>query len=89
MIEITYYPAFVRAFKKCTKSNPTLLVKFKESVEIFKLNPFDSRLKTHKLSGKLKELFSFSLDYNYRVIFCFFESDKVIFEDIGTHEQVY
>jgi toxin HigB-1 len=65
------------------------LEKFKESIEIFKVNPFDSRLKTHKLSGNLKELYSFSLDYNYRVIFSFFESDRVIFEDIGTHEQVY
>jgi len=89
MIEITLYPAFIRAFKKCTRHNPNLKSEIRDKIEIFKINPFDSRLKTHKLSGKLQDLYSFSLDYDYRIIFSFFEKEKVIFENIGKHDEVY
>jgi len=36
---------------------------------IFRKNPRHSRLKTHKLIGKLKEYWSFSIDYQYRIYF--------------------
>jgi len=58
---------------------------------LFLNDPFDSRLKTHKLSGKLKDLWSFSLEYDLRVVF-FFTKDKpkkAVFVDIGTHNEVY
>ena len=89
MFEISFYPAFIRAFKKIIKNNPILFEKFQAKLNIFKENPFDSQLKTHKLKGKLKDLFSFSIDYDCRIIFSFYENDKVIFEDIGTHDEVY
>ena len=52
---------------------------------IFRQNPFDQRLKTHKLHGKLKKLWSFSVDTRYRVIFEFIGRD-VIFLDVGDHD---
>jgi addiction module RelE/StbE family toxin len=58
-------------------------------VELFKNNPFDPKLRTHKLSGKLKDLWSFSIEYDLRVIFSFAEQNKVIFVDIGGHKEVY
>ena len=45
----------------------------------FKTNPHDPRLKTHKLSGKLSELWSFSVDYDLRVIFHFVTEHRVLF----------
>ena len=89
MIEITFYPAFIRDFKKKTKYNPLLVTNFRDKIEIFKQNPFDQRLKTHKLSGDLKEFYSFSIDYHYRVIFSFYDQNKVIFEYFGSHDDVY
>ena len=47
--------------------------------------------KTHKLSGKLKGLWSFSIEYDLRVVF-FFTNDKpkkAVFVDMGTHDEVY
>ncbi|HHT9112639.1 MAG: hypothetical protein HZA47_07550 [Planctomycetes bacterium] len=32
---------------------------------VFRKNPFDKRLKTHKLSGKEKEAWAFWVDYSY------------------------
>ncbi len=89
MVEIAFYPAFIKAYRKKIKNNENLKNKFTEKFEIFKNNPFDTRLRTHKLTGELKELYSFSLDYDHRVIFSFFTNQKVIFEDIGNHDEVY
>jgi mRNA-degrading endonuclease YafQ of YafQ-DinJ toxin-antitoxin module len=51
--------------------------------------PFDSSLTTHKLSGKLKNCWSFSVDYDARVLFYFTEDDKAVFVDFGSHDEVY
>ena len=91
MIEITFSSSFKRAFKKQIKGHPFLENRFWERVEIFQNDPFDKRLKTHSLSGKLKELWSFSIDYDNRVIFSFVDKkkDKALFVDIGPHDVVY
>ena len=69
MVEVTFYPSFIKAYKKKIKNNPNLKNNFLEKFEIFKINPFDKRLKTHKLTGALNELYSFSIDFDNRVIF--------------------
>jgi len=89
MLEITFYPPFTKAFKKKIKSNKSLHSQFQEKLEIFKENPFDTRLKTHKLTCKLKDLYSFSIAHDLRIIFCFFGNNRVIFIDVGTHDEVY
>lgn len=57
-------------------------------VAIFKANPLDARLRTHKLKGKMKGLWSFSITYSYRIVFKFTERDTALFYDIGNH-QIY
>ncbi len=52
---------------------------------IFRKIPFDQRLKTHKLHGKIKNLWSFSINAKYRVVFEFDKSD-VILLDVGNHK---
>ena len=62
---------------------------FWTKVSIFVEDPYDRRLRTHKLSGRLHELWSFSVSYDIRVVFSFVEGGRVIFEDIGDHDTVY
>ncbi|HFC97381.1 MAG TPA: type II toxin-antitoxin system mRNA interferase toxin, RelE/StbE family [Thermosulfurimonas dismutans] len=88
-MKIGFSSSFKRAFKKKIKSRKDLETKFWQKVEIFMKDPFDRSLRTHKLSGKLKDLWSFSLEYDLRVIFYFAEKDKVVFVDIGKHDEVY
>lgn len=45
--------------------------KLKEKIEIFKKNPFDPKLKTHKLKGRLKDYWVFSINYSDRILFGF------------------
>jgi len=89
MTEIAFSSSFKRAFKKQIKYQPETETKFWKTVEIFTTNPFDKRLQTHKLSGKLKDLWSFTVEYDLRVIFYFVEEHKAIFVTIGKHDEVY
>ena len=66
MIEIAFSSSFKRAFKKSVAGNVSLETRFWERMELFRNNPFDPKLRTHKLSGKLKDLWSFSIEYDLR-----------------------
>lgn len=81
-MKIYYHPQFFKSYKLLDKN-----IKRKAEIKekIFRENLFNSSLKTHKLKGKLKNQWSFSVDNQYRIIFEFDDSD-VIFLDIGTHK---
>lgn len=89
MTEVAFSLSFQRAFKRRIKGNAALETRFWERLELFQNNPFDQKLRTHKLSGQLKDLWSFSIQYDLRVVFSFLEGDRALFVDIGTHEEVY
>ena len=89
MIEISFSTSFREAFKRKVRGNPTLEERFWERVEIFENNPFDPRLRTHKLTGSMRDWWSFSIDYDLRVLFVFVEPGRALFGNIGTHDEVY
>ncbi len=88
-MEVSFSSSFKRAFKKRIKGNPDLETRFWQKLEKFTEDPFEPSLKTHKLSGNLKDLWSFSVDYDERVLFYFTEDGKAVFVDIGSHDEVY
>ena len=53
---------------------------------VFRADPFDPRLETHKLHGKKKEEWAYSVGRSYRVSFVFLGGDSVLYTDIGTHD---
>ncbi len=74
-------------FKKSLKDVPRHIAdKLEKKKKIFRQNPFHPSLKTHKLKGRLKDYYSFSVNYSYRVIFKFMDEGKALFVNIGTHE---
>jgi toxin HigB-1 len=89
MMEISFEDSFKRAFKKRIKGNEDLERRFREKLELFRGDPFDRSLKTHKLSGRLKDLWSFSVEFDQRVLFYFTDEGNAVFVDIGSHDQVY
>ncbi len=52
-------------------------------------DPFDKAVRTHKLSGNLKNYWSFSIEYDLRVIFYFEDDETAVFVDLGNHKEVY
>jgi len=83
-VDIFYYYKFEKQLNKLNKEIRLLVV---EKEKIFRINPFDSRLKTHKLHGKFEDYFAFSINYKYRIIFSYTDNKKDIkFHIIGTHD---
>ena len=80
--------SFKRAYKRRVAGH-TWERAFPDKMNIFVDDPFDARLKTHKLSGKLEGLWSFAVGFDCRVIFEFVGEHGVLLIDIGTHDEVY
>jgi mRNA-degrading endonuclease YafQ of YafQ-DinJ toxin-antitoxin module len=78
-------PAFRKALRKLT---PRQKAAAQDAFHIFKDNPFDPRLRTHKihgLSAKLgRTIYSVCVESDLRVIF-YVTGDLVISLDIGDH----
>lgn len=79
---IFYSSKFKREYKKLS-----LKVKMRaEKKEIlFRKNPFDPQLDTHKLKGRLKEFWAFWIDEKNRIIFEFADDDTIWFHSAGDH----
>jgi len=82
-IKTVYYSS---SFKKSLEKYSSKKKKIIKKIIRFQENPFDSSLKTHKLTGKLTLYWSFSIDYHLKVIFEFIDEETVGLIDIGTHE---
>jgi mRNA-degrading endonuclease YafQ of YafQ-DinJ toxin-antitoxin module len=72
MFEIAFEKSFIRAARKRIKNDYAFEKKLKDKLLLFKENPFHPILKTHKLSGEPAGLYSFSIDFDCRIIFYFF-----------------
>lgn len=81
-MKIVYSPQFARQYRDLPL-NLKLIAEKKET--IFRANPFDTRLKTHKLKGRLKNFWALWLDRKNRIIFEFGEQATVYFHSVGDH----
>ena len=84
-MKILVLPRFIKQYKRL----PVEIRKLASEKEtVFRKNPFDSQLKTHRLRGNFEGFWSFSIHYKYRIIFEFADEETAIFYSIGTH-QIY
>lgn len=81
-MEIEYSSHFKRAYQKL---DIAIQKKVERKETLFRKDPFSTTLETHKLHGKIKEFYSFSIDSKFRIVFKFITSKKVIFLDVGDH----
>ena len=81
-MKIIYTSRFIRKYRKLSGAIKDL-AEIKE--ELFRQDPFNPILKTHKLKGALDGLWAFSLDYAHRIIFEFDSGGKAYFHEIGDH----
>ncbi len=81
-MKIFYSPEFTYKYQKLPSD---IRSKAKKKEKIFRENPFDRRLKTHKLQGRMSEFWAFSIDPKYRIVFQFEKNNLVKFYSIGGH----
>jgi addiction module RelE/StbE family toxin len=89
VINAVWDESFKRSYRKKIRRQSYLKKKFWERMEIFLEEPYNSQLRTHKLSGKLVGQWAFSIDDEYRVIFEFIDPNTVLLIDFGKHDEVY
>ncbi len=81
--KIHYASAYLKSYEKL----PKYIYEIQDKREkLFREDPFNPALKTHKLKGKYESFYSYSVTHSYRVLFRFLSENEVIFYDIGTHE---
>jgi len=73
---------YIRSFRKLPRPIQDRLI---SRERLFRRDSTDPRLRTHKLTGPLKSLWSWSVDYEYRVLFEYLGPDSVLLHDVGTH----
>jgi len=82
-MRIIYSPTFLKQYRKLTKEIQRVA---EEKEGIFRADPFDSRLKTHKLHGRLSGFWAFSITGKIRIIFEFGGNQSVVFHTVGPHD---
>lgn len=80
-MRILYTSKFEREYKKLP---PEIWQEAKRREKIFRINPRDHRLKTHKLKGNLGDYWSFSVTHKHRIVFKFVD-DYAVFHFVGDH----
>lgn len=80
--EIHYNEHFQKMFRKLPKK---IQEKSCRIEVLFRNSPFYPSLRLHKLSGKLKDLWSISVDRKYRIVFEAMEDGNILFMSIGLH----
>jgi mRNA-degrading endonuclease YafQ of YafQ-DinJ toxin-antitoxin module len=81
-MKIIYTSKFAREYKKLPEEIQSAA---EEKEKIFRKNPFDPVLNTHKLRGRFEEFWSFSVDFKHRIVFEFGNNNNVYFHSIGDH----
>jgi addiction module RelE/StbE family toxin len=84
--------AFIRTAKKIIKKNPQIAENIQKTLELLSEDAFHPKLRTHKLKSELEGSWACSAGYNLRIVFQFVkyeDSEAILLETIGTHEQVY
>lgn len=88
MMTIKTDKPFIKKANKYFKKDPALKKAYLEFANKILNNPFDPSLKSHKLSGNLKDRYACSLTHDIRITFKL-SDDTVYLLNIGTHDVVY
>lgn len=82
-MKVYYKPSFVRALNKLPRDLQEEVI---EKIELFKVAKNHKHLKVHKLKGKLKDRYSFSVNYKYRIVFLYISKAEAVLLAVGDHD---
>ncbi len=82
-MRIVYTSKFAREYRRLPKKIK-LAAEKKEAA--FRDNPFQPTLDTHKLHGRFRDFWSFSIGFRHRIIFEFGDKDTIYFHSVGDHD---
>ncbi len=88
--KLIYTNRYIKRARKFLKKHPELITQYEKTLKLMELDPFHPSLRLHPLRGKLKDLFSVSINISYRITLEFYiNKHNIILVDVGHHDQVY
>lgn len=82
MITVGFTPEFFRKLKKLASQLQEIAFK---KIELFRDRSNHQRLEVHKLHGKYKGFFGFSIDRKNRIMFEWISDDEARLHTVGDH----
>lgn len=89
MIKIKRVGTFDKMLESLCVEDERLIDKVEKAIIRFQKNPSDTRLKNHKLVGRLAGKWAFNITADLRIVYEWQGKNTVRFIAIGTHSQVY
>ncbi len=84
-----FSPLVQNDLKKIYKKERKLAIRIEKQIELFEEDPRHPSLRTHKLSGKISNMWSISIAISIRMVYILIDKDTALFIKIGTHDEVY
>jgi addiction module RelE/StbE family toxin len=82
-MQVSFKPSFIREVNKLEKS---LIDEVLYKINILKNSSDYTELKIHKLHGKMKDRWSFSVNYKIRIVFKYESQKEIVLLAIGDHD---
>lgn len=82
-MDIYFKPTFVRHYKRL---DPALQIEVEEKLALFRDPENHAQLKVHKLKGRLRGRYSFSVNYKTRIVFVYLSKREVVLLAVGDHD---
>jgi mRNA-degrading endonuclease YafQ of YafQ-DinJ toxin-antitoxin module len=83
MIQVSFKPSFIKQINKLEQS---LIEEVLYKIGILKNSNDYTSLKIHKLHGKMKDKWSFSVNYQIRIVFEYETKKEIVLLAIGDHD---
>ena len=88
--KLIFTEQYEKRLRKFIKKHPELLSQYEKTIKLLEVNPHHPSLRLHKLSGKLSDLHSVSINISYRITLeLIFTEKEIIPVEIGSHDEVY
>ena len=78
----------VKKLRKINYKDKNLSTLIEKQLDLFGTDPKHHSLRTHKLSGKLQNIFSISINKKIRMTFIL-QNNEAYFINIGSHDEIY
>ena len=84
-----FSPSVQKELEKIQQKDKKLADRIEKQIALFEENPKHPSLRTHKLSGRMDNVWSISITMSIRMVYVLLDQNNVIFVKIGTHDEVY
>jgi len=87
---LLYTESYLKRAARFLKQHPELRSRYEKTLQLLELNPLHPSLRLHRLSGRLSDLHSVSINISYRITIELIMSDQeIILVNVGNHDEVY